>query len=112
MDERIKLAAWKDPRTGKIYTGDMHVDAWYEAMRDDPDYPDKTTGADVWAEWMMLKIGDELFFASEGFITTSERFVDREEGLIIAKKYLVLSEYVIKSGSLCAENLIGAKEIS
>lgn len=83
--ERIDLAAWKDPRTGKVYTGQDHYECWANAYDDDPPQ-DQDTPVSVWAEMLMKKIGDDAFFSGEGFVTTSGRFVDRDEALIIAKR--------------------------
>lgn len=84
MTEKIKEAAWKDPRTGTIYTGNDHYECWYCAKQATASHL-RDIEAWVWAEMVMKEIGDEAFYEGEGFVTTMNRFVDRDEALRIAK---------------------------
>lgn len=106
--ERIKASAWRDPRSGVVYTGVDHYDCWCKALDADPVWNKvEELGAADWAENVITVIGEEAFFKGEGFITTENRFVDRAEALAVAKACDQVGQSA--TNGLRAEEMIGGQ---
>lgn len=88
MSETIAAAAWKDPRDGTVYTGDMHYDCYCRAADAEKSrtvgVPFTYESPSLWVERVAREISVRVFRAGEGFVTSEGRFVDRMAALKIA----------------------------
>ena len=74
-EERVKVAAIRlNGEKGPVYTGHMHADAVVEAQKEYPGFLSEDVPQEEWIPF------------ESGFVTTTGRFVSREEAMEIAKK--------------------------
>lgn len=101
----IAAAAWKHPVTGKVFTGQMHADCWFEAMIDDSEWEDKEAFHADWASWMMEKMGIDNFYDCEGFVDNDGKFLDRKAARIVADKSKQVKKSADRDEYLLAEDI-------